>query len=347
MNRLVLIILGGVLLGGCETLGYLGQAAAGQWSIWAGRREIETLLTDPATDPALQSRLSHVLAIREYASAKLGLPDNDSYRYYTPLPRTHVAWNVFAAETFSVEPLTWCFPIAGCVSYRGYFQRQDATQFAAKLHARGYDTYVAPVAAYSTLGWFDDPVLSTFVFYEEPRLAGLIFHELAHQQVYVPGDTAFNESFATTVEIEGLRRWLQHRGRAEQMQAVRREQRMQRDFANTLLRLREQLRALYAEPLPPEQMRRRKRETIAAFVREDYAAFKRRWSGSERYDSWVQSGLNNARLVTVANYNRWVAAFQTLLDQQQGDLQSFYRRVAELAENDAATRHRMLQQLAE
>src|SRR5690606_34424926 len=195
-----------LLTSGCAS--YYGQLAQGQWQLLRDRQPLERVIADPATDPALQRRLALAGQARDFASARLGLPDNGSYRSYVELDRPFVVWNVFATEEFSVEPRQHCFPIAGCVAYRGYFRLGRARGAAALLAAEGLDTWVAPVDAYSTLGWFDDPLLSSMLRRDDARLAGVIFHELAHQQLYLPGDTAFNESYASFVEQEGLRQWL-------------------------------------------------------------------------------------------------------------------------------------------
>ena len=341
----IAVVVACVLLSACETLHYYSQAAEGQLSIWWRRQPIESLLDDPATDAKLKRRLQLVEEIRSFASSNLGLPDNDSFRYYTDLQRSHVVWNVFAAPEFSVEPLRWCFPVAGCVSYRGYFARGDAELFADKLKRQGLDTYVGGVAAYSTLGWFNDPLLNTFLHYDDVHLAGLIFHELAHQQLYVPGDTTFNESFATSVQNAGVQRWLESRGNAALMQQYLREQAFQRDFVETLLTLRQRLAVLYASDLAAPQMRRQKQVLLDDFVTGDYAAFKKRWGGSGAYDKWVGSGLNNASLNTVSSYNRWLSAFGNLLAQSGDNFSEFYRRAGQLAEMKPERRREQLLQL--
>ena len=347
MLRLCLLLLIGILLSGCETLSYYGQAVEGQLSIWWQREPIEQVLADPGTEDALKQQLALVLEIREFASAQLGLPDNNSYRYYSDLQRPHVVWNVFAAEEFSVSARRWCFPVAGCVSYRGYFSEQDAEDFARQLQQQQLDTYVGGVSAYSTLGWFDDPVLSTFIVYPEVRLAGLIFHELAHQQLYVAGDTTFNESFATAVELEGVRRWLASHGKPEQMQNYLQNQQLRQDFVQVVLGLRTALDALYQSGVPPEQMRQRKQALIATFIERDYADFKQRWGAVDRYDRWIAAGLNNAKLNTIASYHHWLGALQRLMVESGPDLAVFYQRAGSLAQLDTDERETRLEALAE
>lgn len=341
---------------GCESLSYYSQAIAGQWALLSQRQAIESLVASEATNPTLKTNLLKITAIRDFASEALQLPANQSYRYYVDLQREHVVWNVVAAEEFSVEPRHWCFPVAGCVSYRGYFDHQQARQYASGLQQQGYDIYVGGVAAYSTLGWFADPVLNTFLQHDDIRMAGLVFHELAHQVVYVPGDTAFNESFARAVELAGVQRWLRHHSLSipvalaadvdQSMHAYQQRQAMQEDFIVTALQLREQLHESYQQPLSVAGMRVAKKQRLQQFISEDYQAFKQRWANTTIYDEWVGSDLNNAKLASLANYHRWVPAFQRLLNQSQGDFAGFYQRVTELAELDNEQRQTVLQRLS-
>ncbi len=342
----VITLVACLLLSGCETVGYYSQAAAGQWSLWWQRDTIEELLADDTTDAGLKQRLQQIVQMRDFASQSLSLPDNNSYRYYTDVKRSHVVWNVFAAEEFDIAPVQWCFPIAGCVSYRGYFSEQAARQYAEKMAEQGYDTYVGGVAAYSTLGWFADPVLNTFIGRDDVRLAGLLFHELSHQQVYVAGDTQFNESFATAVEIEGVKRWLATI-KAEPLLADYLQHRaVQQDFVNTMLSAREKLETLYQQDLETEEKRQAKQQLLSQIIQSDYADFKSRWGGLKDYDRWVSNDLNNAKLITVASYNQWLPAFQQLLADEGNDLPRFYQRVAELAKLDPQQRNSQLEALS-
>lgn len=351
----ILILFLVTFITGCESLSYYSQAVAGQWALLSQRQAIETLVASEATDPALKTSLLKITAIREFASDELQLPFNKSYRYYVDMQREYVVWNVVAAEEFSVEPRQWCFPIAGCVSYRGYFDHQRALHYAARLQQQGYDIYVGGVAAYSTLGWFADPVLNTFLQHDDIRMAGLVFHELAHQLVYVPGDTAFNESFARAVELAGVQRWLLHHSlqlsttvadnSAQLMSAYQQRQAMQEDFVATVLQLREQLHESYQQPLSAAAMSAVKRQRLQQFISEDYQAFKQRWDNTTVYDDWLGSGLNNAKLASLANYHQWLPAFQRLLAQSEDDFAGFYLRVAELSELDSEQRRSALERL--
>ena len=310
---------------------YLAHVSAGHMALMNARRPIAEVMAAPDADPALRERLEYVLAARRFASAGLGLPDNGSFTTYVELDRPNVAWNVFAAGEFSVEPKTWCFVVAGCVSYRGYFDQARANDYAGRLRSEGYDVYVAPVAAYSTLGHFEDPVLSTMMDMEDAELAGLIFHELAHQVAYVPGDTAFNEAFATTVELEGVKRWLDSRGRGADLAAYR--QARERLFRVIALidASRERLGELYASGLAPPAMRSAK-ATEFDRLREDYRRLRAGWADGRHYDGLLSADLNNARLAATAAYHQCVPGFVTLLQRQGGDLPDFYGAVRELAE---------------
>jgi len=330
--RAFLILLSAGALAGCETLAYYGQAAAGQLAISAAARPVANVLADPDVSPALKERLRTARELRDYATRELGLPDGGAYRSYAGLDRPYALWNVVAAPEFALEPVQSCFPIAGCVAYRGYFDRQDAERYAATQRAAGYDVVVYGVPAYSTLGWFDDPLLSSFIDYPDAELARLVFHELAHQVAYVKDDSAFNESFAVVVEREGLRRWLRDTGRESAQAARAAADARRREFEQQRAELRAQLQALYAMPLAPAEMRRRKREALEAL---------RPWLARMR--GFESAEPSNAVLASFATYTQKVPAFERLLAAAGGDLERFYARVRELArlpraERDAALR---------
>jgi predicted aminopeptidase len=324
-----------VSLFGCQTIGYYAQAVNGQLAVWRATEPIETVLDNDQTDPVLRQRLVLVSEIREFASNDLSLPDNESYRRYADLKRPYVVWNVFAAPEFSLVPVRWCFPIAGCVGYRGYFSREGAEKFAARLKETGLndkdlDVFVGGVPAYSTLGWFADPVLNTFIGYRDAELARLIFHELSHQVAYAQGDTMFNESFATTVELEGVRRWLEHTGRSDQFEAFIAGRRRQQDFLELVTRTRERLNGIFEEEMPDEEKRSRKVDAYTQ-LREEYVKLKHQWGGFSGYDRWFGESLNNAKMGSVAAYNQLVPAFQRLLAEHDGNLKPFYGAVTKLA----------------
>src|SRR5437660_9697954 len=299
--RALLLAAACTLLYGCGSL-YLMQAASGQWQVLRERVPIETLLADPHTPPALRAHLEEVRAAREFASRELGLPDNKSYRSYADIGRPYVVWNVVAAPEFSVSPKRWCFPIAGCVAYRGYFRERRAREFAAALAVRGYDVSVDGVPAYSTLGRFADPVLSSMLRYGDDELAATIFHELAHQLLYVRDDSQFNEAFASTVEDEGLERWLRHLGAGERLQQLRERDADAAAFADLMAQARSRLARLYASGAPRVEMRARKAEVLAGLAGKMRALEQRRGVTYPLYEDWIAAGLNNARLASVATY---------------------------------------------
>jgi len=334
-----------VFIGGCANLGYYLQSVSGQLEVWRRERPIEEVIADPVTAAALKQKLARVLEIREFASHELGLPDNRSYRRYADLERPFAVWNVFAAPEFSVRPVQWCFLIAGCVSYRGYFARADADGYAAELAGQGHDVYVSGVPAYSMLGWFPDPVLNTFIHYPDAEIARLIFHELAHQLVYVRDDSVFNEAFAVAVEQEGARRWLAHAGDARSREEFERNRRIRAEFTRLVGKYRERLDALYRTRLAPEAMRARKSEILREFGEEYQALRQRDWGGYTGYDRWFAQRPNNAQLASVAIYTQRVPAFEALLAREHGDLSRFYTVVKELAALPKAERDERLQAL--
>ena len=332
-------------LGGCATIAYYAQSVSGQMEVLNKRRDVQRMLADPATPPDLRRQLALALQVRAFAAAQLALPDNGSYRSYTDLERPYVAWNVFATPALSLEPLRWCYPFAGCVFYRGYFDRADAELFARRLRHRGYDVFVGPVPAYSTLGWFDDPLLNTMIHWPEPELAGLLFHELAHQKLYVNGDSAFNESFATLVEREGVRRWMLANAKQPAYRDYLRRRAHEAQFINLVLSIRTRLATLYGSDLSADEKKLRK-QALFDHMRSRYEALRRSWDGYGYFDGWMAQDLNNAQIVSVATYHRYVPAFQRLLARYDGDLPAFYRAAASLAALPATERTAQLQALA-
>ncbi|MEJ2698091.1 MAG: aminopeptidase [Desulfuromonadales bacterium] len=329
----------------CTDVPYLAQCAKGQIQILAAREPIEKVLKDPATPPTVRQRLTRVLAIRDFASRDLLLPDNGSYRCYADLKRNCVVWNIVAAPEFSLQPLRWCFPVAGCVSYRGYFDREKAEKFAEGLRRAGNDVYVYGVSAYSTLGWFDDPVLNTFLNRPEPELAGLIFHELAHQKLYVKGDSAFDEAFAKTVEMEGVSRWLKKNKEEKDLPDYFARKHRADDFVALVLSTRRQLEGLYASKLSDAEKQAGKEKAFRE-MRRRYAQLKESWGGYAGYDRWFASGLNNAKIASISTYRSYVPAFQALLRKNHGDLAAFYREADKIARLPAARRAARMEELS-
>jgi len=315
MKKLLFLLL--VFAAGCESLSYYSQAICGQLGLINSARPVETWLADPATPPELRGRLQVARSIREFATLQLALPANGSFASYAELDRPYPVWNVYAAPRFSVEPKRECFPFIGCVAYRGFFSEDEARRQAAKLRGEGYDVFLGGVPAYSTLGWFDDPLLSSFIAYPDIQLARLMFHELAHQRVYLKGDTTFNESFAVTVDEEGVKRWLEAAGRGSELEVLRAARQRRQEFAARVAETRKKLAALYAENVPEADRLRRKQEEYAK-LRASYPS--------------IPAEASNAYLASIAVYTELVPQFQALLGGCGGDLKEFYERVAALAE---------------
>lgn len=332
----------GLLLCACGSLRYYAQAVHGQGELIVHRRAVSKLVRDPDTDPKLATRLQRAQQARRFASQQLGLPDNRSYTGYVELDRPYVVWNVFATPRYSVEAVPQCFPVTGCVAYRGWFSEADAQADAAQLQARGDDVWVGGVPAYSTLGWFADPILSSMLRWDDDELDGTIFHELAHQLVYVKGDTAFNESFATFVQSEGLREWRQSRGLPP---SDGRARAMADGFTRLVLDLRERLKTLYASGVDAAAMAAGKQREIDAF-RGRYAQWREReWPNDHRYDAWVAAPIDNARLLPFGLYDQWTPAFAELFQRAERQWPAFHAGVRALAREPKAQRDRTLQKL--
>ncbi len=330
---------------GCSDLGYYRQSVGGHLDLMSRARPVDDWLADGATPAQLKQRLALAKQMREFSVQVLKLPDNPSYRAYADLQRPAAVWNVVAAPALSLTLKTWCYPVTGCVGYRGYFDRAEADALAAQLRAEGWDVSVYGVPAYSTLGWSNwiggDPLLNTFVNGSEGELARLIFHELAHQQLYVADDTMFNESFATAVERIGARLWLEQHG-SEATRAQHRDiQQRRQDFRELTMRWRDKLQQLYASPQSDDQKLAAKAELLAQ-LRADYAQMKQqRWGGFAGYDAWF-AGANNASLGVLAAYSEGVADFERLFEQQGRDFERFYSEAARVGALPKAQRHATL-----
>ena len=318
--RFLISLLLPLMLAGCETLAYYAQAVGGQISLMSRARPVEDLLADPQTPQALRARLLLAREIRGYAVKELKLPDNPSYRSYADIGRPFAVWNVVSAPEFSLDALQSCFPVAGCVSYRGFFAQEDAERYAAGLRAQGNDVHVYGVAAYSTLGKFDDPLLSSFIRFPDAALARLMFHELAHHVTYVRDDSTFNESFAVAVEREGLRRWLAATGRAEAQKELLAAREKSKTYISEIEQARARLRVLYRQRIAPEAMRERKRAELDGL--------KTKLVGYERFKNLVP---NNAFLASFATYTDLVPTYEHMLQEEGGDLERFYARVKKYA----------------
>ncbi len=333
-----------LMLSSCSSLNYYSQAAQGQLELLTDSRPIDDWLADPSTTTTLRHRLEAARQIRRFAIQDLNLPDNGSYTNFTKLERPYVLWNVVATPELSLKPMQWCFPVAGCVNYRGYYSKQAAQAYARELRAKGHDVEVGGVTAYSTLGWFSDPLISTFIHYPDAELARLIFHELAHQVAYVPGDSKFNESFASAVEQVGVEGWLDRFGNPMMREAFERYTLRKKDFLALLVRYRGELEKTYASKMSKDEKRASKGRLFVA-LKDEYQVLKANWGGYAGYDRFFAEPLSNAHLASIATYNDFVPAFRALLRKERS-WAAFYQSVNRLAKLDKAERHRALRSLA-
>jgi predicted aminopeptidase len=314
---------------GCATIGYYAQSFAGQYEVLAKRRPIAAVVADPATPIRIRGRLELVGRLREFAAAKLDLPAQGSYASYAAIGRRYVVWNVFATPALSLDPIQSCFPVIGCLSYRGYFSAEGAARHARTLETRGHDVYVGGVAAYSTLGWFDDPVLDTMITWSDTQVARFLFHELAHQKLYVRDDTAFNEAYAEAVAESGVDAWLAATASPDARQAHAQEQRHDGAILTLIATVRDELRTLYSSPAGPDDKRRHK-ALILTSLRDRYERLRAAGGKDTGYDSWMSSGVNNAKIAAVATYHDDVPAFRNLLAAVSGDFPAFHRASARI-----------------
>lgn len=348
----VLCLLLALLLSGCADTRYYGQSLAGHWQLMRAARPINDWLADAGAPAALKQRLRLAQDMRQFAVTDLHLPDNASYHRYADLQRRYVVWNVVAAPKFSLTLKTWCFPVAGCVGYRGYFSEDDANAEAQALRGQGLEASVYGVPAYSTLGWMNwlggDPLLNTFILYPEGEVARLVFHELSHQVLYVPGDTMFNESFATAVERLGGEIWLQQKAsptaRADYAAFDARRQQFRALTRNTRYRLTGIYKA--NEPLAPvDKAQAAMKDEVMKDFREAYVALKTSWGGYSGYDAWVAQA-NNAAFGAQAAYDELVPGFAALFEREGRDWPRFYDAVRELSKRPQEERAQQLKQWA-
>ncbi len=346
-----------MLLSGCQTAGYYAQAIRGEYQVLSQRQSVAEMMAKPTTDPLLRQKFELIERLRAFAAKELGLPIHRHYQTYVDLHRRFAVWNVHAAPAYSLEPKKWWYPMVGSLKYRGYFSEADARAYAAKIATQGYDVYTEGVEAYSTLGWFADPLLNTFIYHSEPELAEILFHELTHQRLFVNGDTDFNEAFATVVAEEGVRRWLTVSGNSAGRDRYELDLERNRQFVSLVMNTRRQLHALYGEPprgparawagrVGPAWMCAEK-EAILARSKEDYAYLKTTWGGVADYDGWFNRKLNNAQLNTIAVYYDLVPGLQALLRSNQGQFAPFYAAVRDLGKLPKAKRHQRLHEWSE
>ena len=339
---MTLALLGSVVSGGCATLGYYAQAVGGHYGLTRSARPVESLLADPDTPRALRQRLLLAREIVEFAAMELGVDASGGYADYVALDRPHVVWNLFAAPPLSLEAHRWCYPVIGCAPYRGYFSRHGAEAAAARLSRAGFETHVAGVPAYSTLGWFDDPLLSTFIFWPQPRLVELLVHETAHRRVWARGDVAFNESFAEFAGRLGARRWFRARGNMAEFDNYQTARRGWQRLNGLLLETRQHLEWVYAQGGDDTALHSAKAAVLAA-LRRCYQADRARL-GDGAFDHVVGS-VNNAYLVALGTYADWRPALAALY-RRSADWQEFLAAVDKLAALDAEGRVKALRALA-
>ncbi len=330
---------------GCASLQYYAQAIGGHTRLLLQRESVEKAISSTKLDAAVRSKLRLTTAIRAFA-ASAGLKTGDAYTTYVATGEPYVIWNVFAAPEFSLEMKQFCFPIVGCTTYKGYFRKGDAEKAAAKLEGQGYDVYVGGVAAYSTLGWFSDPILDSFLRRSDAQLAALIFHELAHRELYVPGDSQFNESFATAIERHLLAKWLAAEHRLEELGDFNGASGRRAQVLGIVADVRDQLASVYSSELSTDEKRVSKHEALEQ-LRARYLEVHESWHGHNDYFSWVNSDINNAKLGTLSTYNDWVDSFDVMLRDQGGDVAAFVMKVRELSDRDRVQRDQVLTDLLE
>ena len=348
MKRILLqlILVMGLVSGlaGCTTVSYYTQSLNGHLQIMTARQNVGKLISQASTPEPLRAQLASARDIRQFASDELDLPDNASYRSYVDIGRDYVTWAVFAAPEFSLRPRVWCFPVFGCVPYRGYFSRDTAIRTARELQGEGLDVHVSGITAYSTLGWSHDPLLSTMFDGDKTYLAALVFHELAHQRVYVNDDTAFNEAFAVAVEITGVKTWLRAAGDAVGLSRYENGLKRSADFVALVARTRGELAQLYGSPGSVESKRAAKAAAIERLRRRYRQMRDGRWNGYHGYDRWFAAPINNAKLAATSVYSDQVPAFVRLFELCASDYPRFYAEVARIGALDKADRARALAQ---
>lgn len=340
VSRLIGIAGIAVLVSGCNSLSYYGQAISGHMDLVSRERPIDDMLKDKDTSDVLKHKLKLALDARAFASKDIGLPDNDSYKSYADLGRPYAVWNVIATPHYSIETKQWCFMLVGCLSYRGYFDQQEAQALAKQLRTQGMDVIVSGAAAYSTLGWMDDPLLNTVVVRSDASLVGIIFHELAHQVVYVEGDSAFNEAFATAIEYEGLRRWYVSQKNELAYVQYREKKAQQQMIYQQLESTRTRLNAIYQQAIPDAEKQRLKQKEFS-----ELKAWYQSWRQSHSYDGfddWMGKELNNAHLALIATYQQMVPDFLSALQSVDGDMNKFYKLVKAMVPLDNMQRRKQL-----
>ncbi len=338
----LLLIVASLMLGGCAELAYYGHAAAGQLEVISNRRPIPEVIVDPETPEAVRDRLQYIERAHDFAISELHLPDSESYRSYSDVGRRYVLWNVFATPELSLQQKQWCYPFFGCQGYRAFFDEEYAHDVAEELQAEGWDVYVASSPAYSTRGWFADPIYNSVLNYAAIDSAAILFHELAHEKIYLKNDSQANESFAMTVQLEGVRRWLIQQGDKDSYADYKILNQRDRQFVALLIKHRKQLEKLYFSNKTDNEKQAGKIRTLN-LLRRGYRTLKKSWGGYRGYDHWFDKSLNNAVLAPVGTYHGYVAEFKKILLEHGNDLKSFYRVVEMLADLEYSERRIILQ----
>ncbi len=331
-----------VLCSGCSSIGYYSHLIGGHLEIHSNTKPIDSIIKSPDTTDKLAHKLKLIIEAKKFAESNLDLPKNDSYTKYADLGRDYVMWSVTATPKLSLSPYQSCFIIVGCMNYRTFFAKRNAEEFAADLQKQGYETYIGEIAAFSSLGWFDDPVLNTMLSWPDTRLAGLIFHELTHQKIYAHNDTTFNESVAVTVELEGIKKWLTSKKDIEKLNAFLKRQKRHQQFLSIILATRSKLEFLYQAPIPNKQKLAKKRLIFSQLL-EDYKNLKVSWNGYSGYDRWFNTNLNNAKLALLTTYTQHVPVLTRLLRDNEDDFAKFFKSVRKLADMDKSERDLVLQ----
>jgi predicted aminopeptidase len=342
--RLPVILVALYLLTACSGPGYYMQAISGQWKLMRSREEIQALLDNPETSPELAAQLQSASRIKVFAEAVLDLPGDGSYSSYVEVGGSALVWNVIATPEFSLQAKQWCFPVAGCVPYRGYFDQHKANDSADRLRRKGMDVHVSPAAAYSSLGWFEDPLLSTMLSGSDTRLAAYLFHALAHQRLYIKGDGAFNEGYASFVEQAGVKIWLESQQRDSDLLEWQQLRQARRDVAALIDNIRAELNALYLSSHPEATKRKQKAEILDSLSNSHEQLVEGKWAGNRYFNSWFKEPVNNAKLALFNTYQGSNCGFQELLDKADGNMKEFHRLAGQVSGLPGTDREKWLNQ---
>ena len=346
MNKIIILIYTIILLSGCSSLQYYAEFASGQLDMISKERPINDVIRDDKTPDKIRQKLELIKKIKRFAIDELQLPDNGSYEGYVDLGREYVLWSVTATPELSMKPYQSCFLLVGCMNYRSYFEKEQAENFAAGLQKKGYETYIGGVAAFSTTGWLEDPVVSSMLSWSDTHLAGLVFHELTHQKYYVKGDTTFNESLAVFYQYYGIDRWLQKNGTEKSINGYKHYLTRKGDFKALVISHRSWLQMVYKSALTPDNKRLMK-GSVYKHLQESYKRLKaEKWQGYRGYDLWFSKGLNNAKLALFSTYNLYVDSFNKIMEKQcNHSVSCFFSKVEQIGSMSKNERTSLMQSL--